>query len=167
MTFSFSYQWPITISVALHLCVFGVVIAVLNVLQTIDKPSQIAAATTINVTMIATKAILETAKPIQEEIAKPEQVKKEKTEPVTENKPTITTSENSSPVLAMNTTLDIPSPTKEKETLKQPQAQTTERTVVEEKAPKEQEFQPEQAFSKEALVIQDQVIGQQLKQQTA
>jgi len=153
------YQWPIILSVVLHASIWGASMVVADLFVATENPKHIAAATTINVTMTASKAV----------IKKTEPVKKQKQAPVVVNKPKKVTTKNASPALVTNTTgVRI----KEQEKFQKIEINPeTPQEVLKEKPPEEQvaeeqEAQPEQEFSKEALAIQDQVIGQQRQQQT-
>jgi len=153
------YQWPIILSVVLHASIWGASMVVADLFVAKENPKHIAAATTINVTMTASKAV----------IKKTEPVKEQKQAPVVVNKPKKVTTKNSSPALVSNTKrvqikeqkkfqkIEI-NPERSQEVLKE--------KPPEEQVAEEQEAQPEQEFSKEALAIQDQVIGQQRQQQT-
>jgi protein TonB len=165
MTSRLSFQWPIILSIFLHATIWGVAI-VANVFQETEQPVRIAATTSFNVTLTASKAVLKKAEPVREE----------KQEPVVANKPKKVTTKKASPTLVKRAELEpdrIKERPQEKKVLKKAplkeaiKEKQPEELIVEERVQKEQMLKPEQEFSKEAYVIQDQIIGQQLIQQTA
>jgi len=167
------YQWPIILSVVLHASILGASIVVADLFFSTESPKRMAAASTINVTMTASKAVIKKTETVLEEKLIPEPVKEEKPEHVVENKPKKVTTKNTSPALVKNAE---PDQIKEQVVLQKIEENPEEhpQAVLKEKPPEVQaaealvakEQEPEQEFSKEALVIQDQVIGQQRQQQT-
>lgn len=156
MTARLPYQWPIILSVVLHASILVVVMVMADLLAQPERPQP--AATTINITMNASEPAL---------AAKPEP----KPEFEFEQNPVLETVSASKPIPVLAKTLEPD--LKEKPVLEQEiqrdETPDEKRPEVEKEPPQEQTQQQtlKQEFSKEALIIQEQVIGQQVTERIA
>jgi protein TonB len=163
-----SYQWPIILSIIFHAAFLaGMVMADLTV-----EPERLkSAATIINMTMNASEPVIEEkVKEKPEPKQKQKQKQKQKREPEPKKNPVLETVSASklTPLLEKNIEPVL------KET---PVTEQKIQEVQQDEQPKTQQSKREleltqqettkQEFSTEALIIQEQVIGQQLAEQTA
>jgi len=163
MTSRLPYKWPFILSIVLHASIFvaGMVMADLLDESERSKP----AATIINITMNASE-------PVLEENTEPKQEPKPKQEPSSAQKEVVETVSASQAIpVAATDLVKKPKPVIKEKPL-------PEQIIQQEKPPEmqdpellqEKELQQEttkQEFSKEALIIQKTVIGQQVTDQTA
>ena len=162
MTSRLPYKWPFILSIVLHASIFvaGMVMADLLNESERSKP----AATIINITMNASE-------PVLEENTEPKQEPKPKQEPSSAQKEVVETVSASQAIpVAATDLVKKPKPViKEKPLPEQKIQQEKPPEMQDPELLQEKELQQEttkQEFSKEALIIQKTVIGQQVTDQT-
>jgi protein TonB len=166
------YQWPIILSVFLHASIFVAGMVMADLIAEPERPKP-AATTSINITMNASKPFIE-QKAEEKPEPEPKIEKAQEPKPKSEKEPVIETVSASkpAPVLAA-ISANKPEPVVEEKPISEKKIQEVQQD--EQPEVQQPEFELEQAqqeanqqeFSNEALIIHEQMVGQQVAQQTA